>query len=289
MRKRRPMIGNRGTHFLPRLSVLVGTAVLLLPVSSPAWAQELSLGSTVASVDETFSAFHQTLSATATDLLAIAQRPLLLPASHPEMSSGPGLELKPALSVATRSAPSTQLQKGLDRVQALRPTLEPILQEQGIPPQIAAVVLVESGGQTNALSPKGARGLWQFMPDTARRFGLVVTSTIDERLDLYKSTRAAAHYLRDLYTQFGNWPLALAAYNAGEDAVQRAVDRSGSHDFTSIAHAGLLPLETQNYVPAVLNAVAMMNNSGSGSRYVTTGAKRSTGNSIFYAIAEVEN
>jgi membrane-bound lytic murein transglycosylase D len=172
-------------------------------------------------------------------------------------------------------------------MQALRPTLEPILREEGVPPQMAAVVLVESGGRMTALSPKGARGLWQIMPDTARRYGLVVSDAVDERLDPYKSTRAAARYLRDLYTQFGDWPLALAAYNAGEDAVQRALVRASSRDFHSIARLGTLPLETQNYVPAVLNAIDVMR--ARGGRYVATAAERSAMNAVVYAADHMEN
>ncbi len=139
------------------------------------------------------------------------------------------------------------------RVERLRPVLEPILREVGIPAELAAVVQVESGGDAAALSPKGARGLWQLMPDTARRYGLVVDGERDERLDLLKSTRAAAEYLRDLYAQFQSWPLALAAYNAGEQAVERALTRTGKATFSAAARA--LPLETQNYVPAVLHAL----------------------------------
>jgi membrane-bound lytic murein transglycosylase D len=120
---------------------------------------------------------------------------------------------------------------------------------------MAAVVLVESGGRAAALSSKGARGLWQFMPDTARRYGLVVTASLDDRLDPYKSTRAAARYLHDLYAQFGNWLLALAAYNAGEDTVRRAMDRTSNRNFNAINRAGLLPSETRAYVPAVLKAI----------------------------------
>jgi membrane-bound lytic murein transglycosylase D len=116
--------------------------------------------------------------------------------------------------------------------------------------------LVESGGQPAAFSPKGARGIWQFMPDTARRYGLVVSADRDERSEVVKSTRAAARYLRDLHQQFGDWQLAFAAYNAGEQAVEQAVARTGQHSFSTIQRA--LPKETRNYVPAVLNAMAVL-------------------------------
>jgi membrane-bound lytic murein transglycosylase D len=150
------------------------------------------------------------------------------------------------------------MQQALERLQALEPVMEPILREHAIPPQMAAVVLVESGGRSDALSRKGARGLWQIMPDTARRYGLIVSNVVDERLDLLKSTHAAASYLHDLYLEFGDWPLTLAAYNAGEDAVQRAIEHASSRDFSSIVRAGMLPLETRDYVPAVLKAIDLM-------------------------------
>jgi membrane-bound lytic murein transglycosylase D len=153
-----------------------------------------------------------------------------------------------------RSGPNQEL----NRIQQLRAILEPILREEGVPTELAAVVFVESRGQATALSPKGALGIWQFMPDTARRYGLVVTPRFDERLDIYKSTRAAARYLRDLHIQFGDWSLALAGYNAGEDKVQRAIDRTSSHDYIAIARRGMLPPETRNYVPAVLKAMEAM-------------------------------
>jgi membrane-bound lytic murein transglycosylase D len=118
-------------------------------------------------------------------------------------------------------------------------------------------VLVESGGRNTALSSKGALGLWQFMPETARRYGLAVTPGLDERVDIVKSTRAAAHYLRDLYARFGDWSLAFAAYNAGEQKVQHALQRGGG-DFGSMSRNRQLPLETRNYVPAVLSAVHLL-------------------------------
>lgn len=141
------------------------------------------------------------------------------------------------------------------RVELLRPAIDPILQREGIPVELAAVVLVESGGNATALSQTGARGLWQLMPDTARRYGLVVDGVRDDRVDIEKSTHAAARYLSDLHLQFGSWPLALAAYNTGEQNLQRAIDRSHSTEFTVLNSIGRLPLETRNYVPAVLAAM----------------------------------
>lgn len=148
-----------------------------------------------------------------------------------------------------------ELRQALSRVLLLRPVLEPILAAEGVPAELIAVVLVESAGQSTALSPREARGLWQFIPATARRYGLRVQPQLDERTDTEKATRAAARYLRDLYLQFGDWTLALAAYNAGEQAVQRAIDRSGSRDFRALSGRRLLPAETRNYVPAVLAAL----------------------------------
>lgn len=140
-------------------------------------------------------------------------------------------------------------------VDVLRPLIQPILSKEGVPDQLAAVIRVESGGNPLALSPKGARGLWQLMPDTARRYGLRVDERLDERLDLEKSTTGAARYLRDLYAQFGSWPLALAAYNTGEQNLQKAIERAHSRDFSTLSALGYLPSETRNYVPAVLSAI----------------------------------
>lgn len=133
-----------------------------------------------------------------------------------------------------------------------RQTLVQVLEEEQVPVELLAVALVESGFNPLALSPKGARGIWQFMPATARRYGLQVQPGDDHRTNPEHSTRAAARYLRDLYNQFGDWKLALAAYNAGEDRVQRIIDRTGIRDFDEMALRGYLPAETRKYVPTVL-------------------------------------
>lgn len=144
------------------------------------------------------------------------------------------------------------------RLERYRPILEGILEQEGVPKSLIAVVLVESGAQPLALSPKQARGLWQFIPATARQYGLTVTSNKDERVHVEQSTRAAARFLRDLYKTFGDWPLALAAYNAGPEAVQRALQRGHATTFSQISAARLLPEETRNYVPAVLSAIELL-------------------------------
>jgi hypothetical protein len=140
------------------------------------------------------------------------------------------------------------------RMDAYRDTFTRILEEERVPVGLLGVALVESGFNPYALSPKGARGIWQFMPATAERYGLAVGPGGDLRTHPEHSTRAAAKYLRDLYAMFGDWKLALAAYNAGEGRVQRIIKKTGIRDFDEMSRRGLLPLETRKYVPAVLAA-----------------------------------
>lgn len=135
--------------------------------------------------------------------------------------------------------------------------IESILAREGVPVELSAVVKVESSGNRFALSQKGARGLWQLMPDTARRYGLQVDARRDERTDVEKSTTAAARYLHDLYSQFGSWPLALAAYNTGESNLQRAIYRAQSNQFAVLSFLRVIPTETRSYVPAVLAKIAL--------------------------------
>ena len=130
-----------------------------------------------------------------------------------------------------------------------------VLQSQGLPASLIGVAAVESGFNPIALSPKGAAGLWQFMPGTARQYGLVVNANQDDRLDVFKSTMAAAHYLRVLHDQFGDWPLALAAYNAGPNRVGQGLDRFNARDFWTLSRNFALPEETRSYVLRVITAM----------------------------------
>ena len=148
-------------------------------------------------------------------------------------------------------------------VNRFRPTLGLILQEERVPVELLAVAYVESRFRTGAVSPVGAGGIWQFMPATARRYGLQVTAQVDHRTHPDHSTRAAARYLRDLYRMFGDWELALAGYNWGEGNVQRAIRRAGTRDFDELVRRGFIPLETRKYVPAVLSLAAKVGGASS--------------------------
>lgn len=129
-----------------------------------------------------------------------------------------------------------------------------IFRKHGLPDELAYLAMIESGYNPVAVSRAGAKGLWQFMEHTARRYGLRVDRWVDERLDPEKSTVAAALYLRDLFDQFGSWFLAKAAYNAGEMKVIQAVQRSRSVDFWTLTRGRVLREETKRFVPAVLAA-----------------------------------
>lgn len=136
----------------------------------------------------------------------------------------------------------------------LIPVLKDAFETEGVSAAWVWMAEVESTLNPQARSPVGAAGLFQFMPATAKRFGLNLTPR-DERLDPAKSARAAAQYLRALYAQFGSWPLAFAAYNAGDGRVART--RGKEKDATFARIADKLPLETQMYVPKVFATVAL--------------------------------
>lgn len=135
----------------------------------------------------------------------------------------------------------------------LMPRLQAAFVAEGLPAELAWLAEAESSLNPSARSPVGAKGLFQFMPDTAKAMGLS-TRLPDERTNPEKSARAAARYLRALHGKFGNWALALAAYNAGEGRIGRALAQRKSKSFTAIADT--LPAETRMYVPKVCALIA---------------------------------
>ena len=140
------------------------------------------------------------------------------------------------------------------------PIFEEALERYGLPLELKYLPVIESALRPSATSRAGAAGLWQFMIGTGKRYGLEVNTLVDERRDPIKSSEAAAHYLSDLYDMFGDWSLAIAAYNCGEGNVQKAITRSGGQegsDFWSVYNR--LPRETRGYVPAFIAANYIMN------------------------------
>src|SRR3989338_3104367 len=132
-----------------------------------------------------------------------------------------------------------------------------IFRERELPQELIFLPLIESGFNLHAYSPKKAAGLWQFIPGTAKRYGLKINWWVDERRDPIKATIAASEYLSDLYGMFGSWNLALAAYNAGEGKILKALKKTKTDDFWAIRETKYIRKETKNYVPAYIAATAI--------------------------------
>jgi membrane-bound lytic murein transglycosylase D len=132
-----------------------------------------------------------------------------------------------------------------------------VFRDRGLPEELAYTAMIESGFSPRAVSRVGAKGMWQFMEATARRYGLTVNRWVDERLDPLKATVAAASYLGDLYGMFGHWFLAQAAYNAGEARVGRAMKMARTSDFWALTQTRHLPNETKRFVPQILAAMVI--------------------------------
>ncbi len=134
------------------------------------------------------------------------------------------------------------------------------LQQEGVPQELIYLAQAESGFHPLAVSRAGARGMWQFMGSRAKGYGLERSWWVDDRQDPEKATRAAAHHLKDLYNEFGDWYLAMAAYNSGPGTVQSAVKRTGYADFWELYNRNVLPKETRNYVPIIVAVTIMAKN-----------------------------
>ncbi len=139
------------------------------------------------------------------------------------------------------------------------PLYEAELSQRGLPQELKYLSVIESSLKPTALSSSGASGLWQFMKGTGKLYGLSINSAVDERRDPIRSTQAASRYLADLYDQFGDWTLALAAYNCGPGNVRKALRRSQEESFWSLKRRGYLPRETRHYIPKYVAMSYLMN------------------------------
>jgi len=148
----------------------------------------------------------------------------------------------------------------LDRARRYTVPVQDIFERKGLPKDLIYVALIESGFCPTARSHANAVGMWQFISSTGKRYGLEQDQWIDERRHPFKAAEAAAEYLSFLYDWFGSWPLALAAYNGGENAVQGALVQSGLKTFWDLAQNGYLPSETRDYVPKILAAIKIIRN-----------------------------
>lgn len=135
-----------------------------------------------------------------------------------------------------------------------------IFRDEGVPEELINVALLESKFDPTAKSPAGAKGMWQFMKGTAKLYGLEVGMFEDQRKDPVLSTVAAARHLKDLYGQFRDWYLALAAYNAGPASITRAMRNAGAEDFWALARSKSLKSETAQFVPKFIASAIILNN-----------------------------
>lgn len=141
---------------------------------------------------------------------------------------------------------------GMQHSGRYRAMIQRILSEEGVPQELIYLAQAESGFSPRAISKARCVGVWQFIAYRGREYGLNQTPATDDRMDPERATRAAAKHLRDLYNHFGDWNLAMAAYNCGPGCIDKAIQRTGYADFWELRRLNVLPKETANYVPAIL-------------------------------------
>jgi membrane-bound lytic murein transglycosylase D len=163
-------------------------------------------------------------------------------------------------SFSGRESVRERFSEGLVRAGRYVPMIREVFRKAGLPTDLAYVAMIESSFKTRARSRARAQGVWQFIAPTGRRYGLRGTRVVDERSDPVKATEAAAAYFRDLYELFGDWYLAMAAYDSGEGRVARAIARAGTDNYWELCRLGALPRETRLYVPSVIAAALIDKN-----------------------------
>lgn len=220
----------------------------------------LSIEGLISSPDDLVSLDDEELPAPSEEDLAnlrarLAVEPLELPKfSMPVPSPLDNERVEWALAYLTGDR-KTVIEEGLSRATRYLPMMEAIFDEESVPRELIWQALIESLFKTGAYSRAAAVGMWQFVSGTARLYGMKVGSNLDERRDPVRATRMAAIYMRDLYDEFGDWSLVLAAYNAGKGRIGRAMQRTGHDDFWSLSAARAIPRETRDHVPKVYAAM----------------------------------
>lgn len=198
--------------------------------------------------------------------ITFPEQPVVTPEQQASVKSLPSelpLDLKPAVEnyiYFFSGRGRGTLESALTRSGRYRNMIQRVLKEEGVPQELIYLAQAESGFHPLAVSRAGARGMWQFMASRASSYGLERNWWVDERQDPEKATRAAARHLKDLYRQFNDWYLAMAAYNSGPLTIQNAVARTGYADFWELYNRGVLPKETRNYVPIILAVTIMAKN-----------------------------
>lgn len=197
-------------------------------------------------------------------------RPSEVTIARPELDIKPSKPMLPPVPVEINGQVRNQIhffqtkgnkvmQRWMERSATLFPRMRPILREEGIPDELLYLSMIESGLNLNAYSYAHAAGLWQFIPGTGRIYGLHIDRSYDERRHVELATRAACAYLRKLYEEFGDWYLAMAAYNCGEGRVARDIKRCNTRDYWKMHR---LPAQTRGYVPTYLAARLICENPG---------------------------
>ena len=196
--------------------------------------------------------YRKALEAAYGEIVAREGKPVAAPAVDVEAAASIPIPDHPTVRGAlqyftTDLKPS--IQESLLRSGKYKKLIDKALDDYKLPRGLAYLPVIESAYVPSVTSRAGAHGIWQFMPETARDYGLRVDWWVDERADPERSTRAAAAYLKDLYRQFNDWPLALAAYNAGPGRIRRAMQATGAVTFWDLLENAAVPKETRGYVP----------------------------------------
>ncbi len=210
-----------------------------------------------------------------------ARASLYIPSQKVRQLPEPSLDMTPEVKHHMRvyGGPRTRfIQEALIERDKNYPYMAQIFQDEGVPETMLNLALIESGFRNEARSPVGAVGMWQFMKSTARLYGLKVGLFVDERKDPILSTIAAARHLKDLYAQYGDWHLVLAAYNMGTGGLDRALGEKGERNFWRLARSGKLNRQTADFVPKFIAASLLIN---------TAVAERQNDNSRQYAALDI--